>query len=301
MGKKDLSSASYINLKVAIIGAGGKMGRWFAEYLLEEGLEVYAAHSSRERLQKLGDIEGLKTCTNIEAAENCDVLVLSVPMSKLEEVALEIASHTRAGQLIVDVSSVKVSPLKMLHGHIKNGTVFGVHPMFGPGAKGIKGQSIVLTPQGRNEKGIALKVQSFLQKRGVNTAIMTPAEHDRQMSVILALSHFIAHVSADTIADSGISGKNSASFGTTFKALLTLVSAVLSEDPDFYAELQMSLPGASEMEKHFVSKSAQWTDLVKKGNKSSYSANLSELKEKFDKLFPGYEDSYEKMYRVVGE
>ncbi len=286
---------------IGIIGATGKMGQWFARFLEQEDFKVIAAHSDRSRLRKLNFGKGVSLCTNIEAMRQCDVVILSVPEAKFEDIIREIAPSAREGQVLIDVSSIRSRPLKIARKHIKKAIMLGVHPMFGPGVRGIVGQGFVITPVTAKEKALALKVKAFLDGCGAEAAIMSPAEHDRQMAIILALSHFIAHVTADTIALSGVSGKDKATFGTTFKLLLTLASAVLSEDPDFYAGLQVSLPGAVDIEKLFRTRAALWADLVKKGDKDRYAADLVELKKKFDKLFPEYKDSYEKMYRVVGE
>jgi prephenate dehydrogenase len=287
--------------RVAVIGATGKMGQWFVHFLEEEGFRAIAAHSDRSRLRTSGPGRGIKVSSNVEAMQECEIIILSVPAAKFESVVREIAPHTRVGQVIIDVSSVRAGPLKTARKYIKKGTFLGVHPMFGPGVMGIVGEGFIITPVTANEKLLASKVKSFLSDLGAEVAIMTPAEHDRRMAVVLALSHFIAHVTADTIARSGLSGKDRASFGTTFKALLTVASAVLTEDPEFYASLQVELADAPVIEKLFRTRAALWSDLVKKGNKDKYASNLVALKQQFARLFPGYEDSYEKMYRVVGE
>ena len=82
----------------------------------------------------------------------------------------------------------------------------------------------------------------YLEARGANVSVMTPAEHDRMMTVVLGLAHFIAIVSADTLLSLENFAEMKKIGGTTFKVLYTLVESVISEDPELYASLQMSFP-----------------------------------------------------------
>ena len=43
---------SLIRMKIAIIGGSGKMGRWFADFLLKDGKEVVITGRNEEKLQE---------------------------------------------------------------------------------------------------------------------------------------------------------------------------------------------------------------------------------------------------------
>jgi prephenate dehydrogenase len=72
---------------------------------------------------------------------------------------------------------------------------------------------------------------------------MTPEAHDELMAVVLGLAHFVAIVAADTLSGTGKLKEFQAIGGITYRALLTLIESVISEDPALYAAIQMSLPG----------------------------------------------------------
>ncbi|MBA7540477.1 T-protein [subsurface metagenome] len=171
--------------------------------------------------------------------------------------------------------------------------------MFGPGAKSIMNQNFVLTPTNEEETALAQKITRYLEARGARATMMTPYEHDETMAVILGLSHFIALASADTLASFDRLKQMAAIGGSTFKVLLTLVGSVVSEDPEFYASLQMSLPNMTEIEKLFQRSSKAWGDLVKAKNRQEFVNRMSSLKNRLEKDYPDLGKAYENMYKLV--
>ena len=123
----------------------------------------------------------------------------SVPLDAFESVVKQIAPHISSGQFVVDVTSLKVQPVDIMHRYITSTVTLGMHPVFGPGAKSPAKQNFVLTPTNEAEASLAEKVKDYLEAREVQVTLMTPQEHDKMMTIILGLAHFIAIVSADTL------------------------------------------------------------------------------------------------------
>jgi prephenate dehydrogenase len=129
-------------------------------------------------------------------------------------------------------------------------------------------------------------------------SLMSPAEHDKMMGLVLGLSHFIALVAADTLLDSDKLHAMDAAGSSTYKVLLTLVESVLSEDPELYASIQMDLP-VSRFEKLFLDKTGEWADMVMNKDRAEFVQRMKALKRKLVKAAPDFMKSYEKMYRIV--
>ncbi|MFC1593275.1 prephenate dehydrogenase [Candidatus Omnitrophota bacterium] len=286
-------------MRVAIIGGSGKMGRWLAGFLLNEGKEVVITGRSEEKLLEAGRQLGVEVATSEEAVKNADVVVISVPIDIFEQVVQQICPYTNSRQIIIDITSIKAVPVETMHKHIKAGLVLGVHPMFGPGAKNMENQNIVLTPTNEEETALAQKVRGYLEARGVRVSLMTPNEHDEMMAIILGLSHFIAIVSADTLLSAGRLGEGAAIGSTTYKVLLTLVGSVISEDPELYATLQMNLPNVAEIETLFQKKAVAWTDLVKNKDRQEFTRRLHALKNSLAEGNLNFQKAYENMYRII--
>ncbi|MFC1914189.1 prephenate dehydrogenase [Chloroflexota bacterium] len=288
-------------MKVAIIGGSGKMGRWFADFLLKDGKDVVISGRNQEKLNEAGKRLGVKTASNAEAVKEADIILLSVSIESFEEVAIEISPHINAEQTVIDITSIKESPMATMHKYLKTERILGTHPLFGPGARGISNQNFVLTPTNEMERGLAGKVQEYLEGKGARVTLMTPQEHDAMMTIILGLAHFIAIVSADTLLTADKLRQTEKIGGITYKVLLTLIESVLSEDPELYASLQMHLPEVNELEKLFQKKATEWTNLVEAKDREKFVQRMKELKSGLEKDAPDFGKAYQNMYRIAEE
>ncbi len=275
-------------MKIAIIGGSGKMGRWFASFLLKDGREVIITGRNEKKLLEAKQQLGVEVASNVEAVKWADAVLLSVPIDNFAEVVEQISPYTHPGQAIIDITSIKVSPVETMHKHIKTGITLGAHPMFGPGARDIANQNFVLTPTNEEETALSQKIVRYLEARGAGVTMMTPNEHDEMMTVILGLSHFIALVSADTLLSINKLKQMREISGSTYKVLLTLIENVISEDPEFYASLQMSLPNMTEIEKLFQRSSKTWADLVENKDKQEFIQRMNALRSRFNKGDPDF-------------
>ena len=286
-------------MRVAIIGGAGKMGRWFARFLLEDGKEVVISGRNQSKLLEAKQQLGVDTASNVEAVKSADVVLLSVTIESFEDVVKEIAPHIKAGQMVIDDTSIKALPVDAMHKYLKTELVLGAHPLFGPGARDVKNQTIVLTPTSDEERALSQKVKGYLETRGAKVSLMTPQEHDEKMSVILGLSHFIAIVAADTLISSDEQKQAGETGGITYKVLLTLVESVISENPELYASLQMNLPNITEVEELFREKVEEWSELVKNKDRQEFMRRINILKNRFEKGNPDFGKAYENMYKLA--
>ena len=286
-------------MKVAIIGGSGGMGRWFASFLLKDGKEVVITGRNEKKLLEAKQELSVEIATNAEAVKSADVVLLSVPIDNFESVVREIQPYIHPGQVVIEITSVKTLPVEVMHKHIKAGLTLGVHPMFGPGASSITNHNFILTPTREDETALAQKVKEYLEARGARVTLMTPQRHDEMMAVILGLPHFIALVSADTLLNLGSLKQMEAIGGTTYRLLLTLVGSVISEDPEFYASLQMSLPNMAKVEELFQRNLKNWAELVENRDRRQFVHRMNSLKDKLKEDNPDFEKAYQTMYRIL--
>jgi prephenate dehydrogenase len=286
-------------MKVAIIGGSGKMGKWFARFLLKEGKSVILIGRNEAKLKKIGRELGAEITTNIEVAKQADVILISVPIDHFEEVVTKLSPHTHSEQIILDITSVKVLPVTAMHRHIKKGLILGIHPIFGPGARSVANHNFVLTPTNQQELALAEKVRAYLETKGAKVTLMNPEEHDEAMTIILGLAHFIAIVSADTIANLDRLSQMPQIGGITYKVLLSLVESVISEDPGLYASLQMSLPDLAETEELFQKSAKTWAELVKGKNKPEFISRMRALRTRLEQDNPNFGKAYDNMYKIT--
>lgn len=259
------------------------MGQWFARLLLQEGKQVIITGRDPRKLAAAQKALGVAAMSNAEAVRWADAVILSVSMESVETIIKEIATLVKPQQPVIDITSVKEKPVELMHQYIKTGTALGVHPMFGPGVASISGQNFVLTPTNEAESALAQKVKAYLETRGAAVTLMPPHQHDELMAVVLGLSHFIALVSADTLASQNNLEAMKGVSGSTFTLLLSLVKAVIYEDPEFYSSLQMSLPYLPEIEHQFGDNAHLWSDMVAGKDRVAFIKRMSELRNRLEK------------------
>ena len=143
--------------------------------------------------ERLSDLE---EAASLEEVCGSRVIVLSVPISNLDEVCRAIAPHLGSGQTVVDTCSVKTRPVEWMKAALPESVdILGTHPLFGPdsGKDGIAGLKIALCPV-RIDPDRYERIREFLQSLELVLVETTPEEHDRQIALSQAIFHLIAQV-----------------------------------------------------------------------------------------------------------
>ncbi len=105
-----------------------------------------------------------------------DVVLLCVPVSALRGVLAEVVPHMRPGQILADVTSVKVLPMAWME-EAWNGPVVGSHPLFGPQPDPAD-MRVVLTPGKNSPEAASALVERLFRDTGCTVFRATPDEHD---------------------------------------------------------------------------------------------------------------------------
>lgn len=120
------------------------------------------------------------------------IVIMAVPLQGLMDSLLEVGPHLRAGQVIMDVCSVKEEPARLMQELLPQDVeIIACHPMFGPAsaANGIAGLQVVLCPiRGKTWRRIA----AILRTLQLTVSVMTAEEHDRHAALSQGLMHLIA-------------------------------------------------------------------------------------------------------------
>ena len=121
----------------------------------------------------------------------------------------------------------------------------------------------------------------------------------RKMSLVLGLAHYIAIIAADTIAGTGRLKELRSIGGITYRALLTLIESVISEDPELYASIQMALPDMAKTHHKFLERGGEWSELVKTGDCEQFVARMNALKKTFENSDSDFARAYENLYKLT--
>jgi prephenate dehydrogenase len=128
---------------------------------------------------------------------------------------------------------------------------------------------------------------------------MSPEKHDKLMSVVLGIPHFIGLVACDTLLEQTDYAETKNLAGTTYRMLFTLAEVTALENPELFSSLQFNLPEMDKIEKLFIEKAREWLNLIEQKDLEAIAAKMEQLKSKLKLTSRDYEKSYEIMYRML--
>lgn len=131
---------------------------------------------------------------SLEQIVKNDILILAIPLQFLEKLLKTIGPNINEKTLVLDVTSVKVHPVKLMLKYLPpKVSIIATHPLFGPksGANGIEGLKLSLC-QVRSSKTNYLKVKKFLTETlKLHVIETTPDQHDQEAGYVMGLTHLI--------------------------------------------------------------------------------------------------------------
>ena len=208
------------------------MGALFAGIFTRAGYEVLIAGRST-------------ALTPRALAEQCDIVMVSVPIHDTVRVIQDLSPLLSEGQLVCDLTSLKVRPVEaMLESKAQ---VIGLHPMFGPTVSSLRHQTIVVCPARADEKTLR-NLLAVLKAEGAECTITTPDAHDRMMAIVQGLTHFVTLCMADSVRRLGVDIETTRAFTSpVYQIELALVGRLLSQDPSLYADILQMNPFVPEV------------------------------------------------------
>lgn len=210
---------------ITIIGAGGKMGQWFAKYFVSNGYQVVGYDSEVQ----ITDKAVKKSESLVGAILSADIVLLCTPTRRTPEIIRLIAKEMKRGSYLIEISSQKAKTAAALLKIPAKINPVCIHPMFGPGAKKIKGQNIISIPIKDAKKELNLVKTLF---EGANFVTIDAIEHDKKIAIILGLTHLVNLAFANILAKDDKISLTERMSGTTFKIQKILTESIMTESTD---------------------------------------------------------------------
>ncbi len=217
--------------RALVIGGGGKMGRWFVEFLGSQGFSVEVADPS-------GAPTGVTRVDDWRKTDlKHDYIVLATPLGITDGILRELALRRPPG-VIFDVGSLK-SPLRagLLALKSHGCKVTSLHPMFGPDTELLSGRHVVFVDLGSGEA--LASARELFSPTMAEQVVMSLDDHDRLIAYVLGLSHALNIAFFTALAESGEAAPKLARMSsTTFDSQLDVATRVAQESPELYYEIQ---------------------------------------------------------------
>jgi prephenate dehydrogenase len=228
---------------IGIVGFG-RFGKLMARYLAADfPVRVYDPAAAIQEVASIG-----AEAVGLEAAARCKLVILAVPISRLQRVLDQVWPYLEPGSLVVDVCSVKELPVQWMQERLPpSAEILATHPMFGPdsAAESLQGRKIVLCPV-RIAAPRYAAVRRYLAAKGLVAIETDPSEHDRQIAVSLALTHFIGR------SLSGMGAEPQQIDTEGYQRLLRILEVVENDTWQLFEDMHRFNPYARDARRRFM-------------------------------------------------
>lgn len=186
--------------KILIVGYG-IFGKLMVD-ILSKDFQIYI--HNRSKINKInikfgGNIQNIKILDRDDDLKIkkdkfpfFDYVIFSVPVQFLKDSVEELGNFISEKTVILDVSSVKIYPLKIIENKFPKNQIIGTHPMFGVPSieKKLDNLKVVISNvSGSNYENE--KIIKYIKSIGFGIYKMSADEHDKRMAKVQALTHFI--------------------------------------------------------------------------------------------------------------
>ena len=228
---------------IGIIGFG-RFGKLTARYLAEDfDVLVFNRTNKSAEIKKTGARN-----TSLKAVCQQKIVILCVPISTFKEVLVEIGPLLNEDSVVVDVCSVKVYPTQWMEASLpETVSILATHPIFGPdsAADSLKGHKIFLSPIRIGKKQYQ-KIKTYLASKELVLIESTPEDHDEQIAISLALTHYIGR----TLSEFGAASLEIDSEG--YKRLLHILEVVEHDTWQLFYDMHRYNPYAQKKRVAFM-------------------------------------------------
>ena len=192
--------------KITIIGVGligGSIGLAIKKRrLAKEVIGVFRRDSTLKRALRRKAID-TGTLSVEEGVKGAGLIILAAPVSLIPVISREVIKHAEKGAVITDVGSTKkwiVDKVERLPRKSSGVFFVGSHPMAGSEHAGVEfaredlleNSPCIVTKTPKTNRTALEKVVNFWKALGARVEIMSPAAHDRSVSLISHLPHIVA-------------------------------------------------------------------------------------------------------------
>ncbi len=274
--------------QITIIGVGligGSIGLAVKKHNLAARVVGVTAHE-----KSFKDAERIKaidsgTLNAKKSVLGSDMVIIATPVDKVLSALEEIAPYLEKDCIVMDVASVKEIVVGSAEKIIGEKNYFiGTHPIAGSEQRGVnnanaglfKSAPCIITKTKNTDKAALHKVSAFWKAFGMRVYIMSPQEHDKEISRISHLPHTMASAIACFTDPSDMKF-----IGTGFRD----TTRIASGDPELWASILMANRANVSAD---ISSSMKIMRLIQKAlnreNRSELKKILSKAKNKRDRL-----------------
>lgn len=269
-------------MKIAIVGGAGGMGRFFCRFFASKGWEVLLVDVDPRAPEVATELGVGYESSALRAVKESDGVLISVPIPMTAEVIKALAPSMKPGSFLMDVTSVKRGPVEAMKGSAPAEVeAIGAHPLFGPTARNLEGQTVILTPVGRGKW--FQKIEELFEGAGARCPVMSPEEHDKWMAVVQGLTHFTQIAFGLTLRRLGFDVERAREFmSPSYEITVDLAGRILAQNPKLYFAIQKGLD-TEPVQRAFLEEVEGLIKRVRQGDEEGFAREFAAAREHFRK------------------
>ena len=169
------------------------------------GVDTNESHC--EQALELGLVESIKTLD--EALEECQAIILAVPVDGIEKMLPYVMGAVREDQVVFDVGSTKALICKSVSDHPMRHRFVASHPLAGTEFSGPKaahlnlfrGKKNIICEEELSDRDAVEFVEHIFKGMGMKSYFLSAEEHDKHMAFVSHLSHVSSFALSQTVLD----------------------------------------------------------------------------------------------------
>jgi len=209
--------------------------------------------------------------------DEADIVILGVPVGAIREMLPFVLDRVRPDAVVLETGSTKQGICEAVSTHPKRGQFVACHPIAGTEFSGpdaaqenlLLGKTCIIV-EGQRSSDQAVRVAQDLWKQcGMVILPMEADAHDRSLAYVSHLSHALAFVLAQTVADLPDSDPLDRFAGSGLVSMVRLAKS----SPDTWASIFL------DNRSHVVAAIEDWSERLEQLKKSISDKNESAIKE----------------------
>ena len=198
-------------MKVTIIGLG-LIGGSFALALKAKGLAttVVGVESNPLHATKALELGIADTILPLnEALVGAELIVLSVPVDAIPQLAVKILNRVTEEQIVVDMGSTKEELCEIISMHPMRHRFVATHPMWGTEYSGpqaatansFASRNVVVCEKERSDSKAVERVEAIYRALGMEVLEMDAEQHDLHAAYVSHISHITSFILSTTVLE----------------------------------------------------------------------------------------------------
>jgi prephenate dehydrogenase len=197
-------------MKIGIIGLGLIGGSFAKDLRSQINVTVFGADLSAEHCElamSLGLVDEILSVDNLIVKS--DIIIIAVPVDKLEMLIPEVLSKLYDQQILIDVGSTKERICQVVKNHPKRGRFVAAHPLAGTEYSGpiaaikglFNGKKNLICDAHLTDSDAMYNAQKVFRSLGMENVLMDSADHDKHLAYVSHLSHVSSFMLGMTVLD----------------------------------------------------------------------------------------------------